>query len=309
MVALIERAAKVRMNDGDYLADVKPGWRRAAIGAGGPVAEASLGQYAADALCLSVWRGKLGPPQLGAPAVFGVCPRSQKRNARAAAKAERAAKRLAKKGGKQDKWTAQIALDSTPHKARWQAGDENAGWDLRGARRRRRARGAAERARAVFDGAAAAADGVGVGVGIQSLWIDPRLSTRPNKQSAQARHERSSPRSRSARRRALSQSTQHSLLKMLGGLSPRRHHLPARPALRPRRRRVGAALVGSILVPSSSGAARRRDRSTRVEAKGANVAPRTRLDTPHSSAPAAATPMEVVGSPPQAMEVEGDVLR
>ena len=33
------------------------------------------------------------------------------------------------------------------------------------------------------------------------------------------------------------------------------------------------------------------------------------LDTPHSSAPAAATPMEVVGSPPQAMEVEGDVLR
>ena len=131
VVALIERAAKVRMNSGDYLADVKPGWRRAAIGAGGPVAEASLGQYAADALCLSVWRGKLGPPQPGAPAVFGVCPRSQKRNARAAAKAERAAKRLAKKGGKQDKWTAQIALDSTPHKARWQAGDENAGWDLR----------------------------------------------------------------------------------------------------------------------------------------------------------------------------------
>ena len=33
------------------------------------------------------------------------------------------------------------------------------------------------------------------------------------------------------------------------------------------------------------------------------------LDTPHSSAPAAATPMEVVGSPPQAMDVEGDVLR
>ena len=78
-----------------------------------------------------VTRSKLGPPQPGAPAVFGVCPRSQKRNARAAAKAERAAKRLAKKGGKQDKWTAQIALDSTPHKARWQAGDENAGWDLR----------------------------------------------------------------------------------------------------------------------------------------------------------------------------------
>ena len=154
VVALIERAAKVRMNSGDYLADVKPGWRRAAIGAGGPVAEASLGQYAADALCLSVWRGKLGPPQPGAPAVFGVCPRSQKRNARAAAKAERAAKRLAKKGGKQDKWTAQIALDSTPHKARWQAGDENAGWAGTCCRREREGGGVlsgrpAERARAI----------------------------------------------------------------------------------------------------------------------------------------------------------------
>ena len=26
---------------------------------------------------------------------------------------------------------SRVALDSTPHKARWQAGDENAGWDLR----------------------------------------------------------------------------------------------------------------------------------------------------------------------------------
>ena len=92
---LIRRGREVRMNDGQYLADAKPGWRRVAIGPSGPVPEAALTMGPSDRLCLTVWRSTFVE---GAPAVFVACPKTRSRNARAAAKAEkadRAARRVA----------------------------------------------------------------------------------------------------------------------------------------------------------------------------------------------------------------------
>ena len=79
---------QVRMNDGQYLADAKPGWRRIAIGAAGPVPEAALTMAPSDRLCLTAWRSMFVE---GAPATFVNCPKQRSRSSRAAAKALRTA--------------------------------------------------------------------------------------------------------------------------------------------------------------------------------------------------------------------------
>ena len=106
------------MNDGQYLADAKPGWRRVAIGAAGPVPdqacnrmcsrlqpcaiqraapcihtclqvpEAALTMAPSDRLCLTTWRSMFVE---GAPATFINCPKQRSRNSRAAAKAAKTA--------------------------------------------------------------------------------------------------------------------------------------------------------------------------------------------------------------------------
>ena len=264
-MALIERAAKVRMNwqlpRRRQAGMAARGDRRGRAGGGG-VARAVRGGRP-----LPLGGALLGRAARRARRLRRV-PRSQKRNARGG-EGERAAKRLAKKGGKQDKWTAQIALDSTPHKARWQAGDENAAGTC-GSERRRRARGAAERARAVFDGAAACRRSR---VGNQSRDRSPSLWPAHHHSAL----DRTSKARKQTRRGALFSSVaicaSQSALAVHTALSsqdarrplPRRHHLPARPALRPRRRRVGAAVGASVGAaagggPPLAGSARRRRR-------------------------------------------------
>jgi len=90
---LIRRGREVRMNDGQYLADAKPGWRRVAIGAAGPVPEAALTMAPSDRLCLTAWRSMFVE---GAPATFVNCPKQRSRNSRAAAKAAKTAGEAAK---------------------------------------------------------------------------------------------------------------------------------------------------------------------------------------------------------------------
>ncbi len=85
---LIRRGREVRMNDGQYLADAKPAWRRVAIGAAGPVPEAALTMAPSDRLCLTAWRSMFVE---GAPATFVNCPKQRSRNSRAAAKAAKTA--------------------------------------------------------------------------------------------------------------------------------------------------------------------------------------------------------------------------
>ena len=90
---LIRRGREVRMNDGQYLADAKPGWRRVAIGAAGPVPEAALTMAPSDRLCLTAWRSMFVE---GAPATFVNCPKQRTRSARAAAKAAKTAEEATK---------------------------------------------------------------------------------------------------------------------------------------------------------------------------------------------------------------------
>ena len=148
---LLRRGRTVRMNNGQLLAEAKPGWRSASIGPAGPLPTAMLFANGADRLCLSRWRSEASE---GSAVTFAACPKQRSRAPRARAKAARAVKagagaaRAAERealargmSAAAAKTAAKAAIqkvarsldlvrvDASPHMQKWRASDASE-WDL-----------------------------------------------------------------------------------------------------------------------------------------------------------------------------------